>query len=220
MNIPAIRAAIAKLGTGEYQDGSSAAPGTTYQPIGDWFPELSDIPCHKPEAVRDDFWAVVKDYMAAHNWGWREAIAIDMGAANGYYIEGLQRIGVDFLHAVERDPASLSVLHALYPHADVTIWDVPPVGTLTRFSVALVMNLHMWWTKQGIADERMNWCAKYADTTYFQTAGKHSGGMCVVPALDSVGAECTYLQQFFESVTLVRTTTLHGGERHLWRCTS
>lgn len=213
MNIPAIRAAIAKLGTGEYQDGSSATPGWTYQPIGDWIPDLADIPCHKPDAVRDDFWAVVRDYAQLH--GWSMAGVVDLGAANGYYALGLKRLGVVNAFCVERDPASRAALKAL----GLTATTEPFRGHF-RYNVALVMNLHMWWAKQGVADERMKWCAANATTTYFQTAGKHSGGMCIIPELDSVEAERRYLERYFARVHHVRDTTLHGGIRRLWRCES
>lgn len=213
MNIEAVRAAIAKLGTGEYQDGSSTIPGTTYQPIGDWFPELADIPCHKPEAVRDDFWAVVRDY-AQHDKWWSTSV-IDMGAANGYYALGLKRLGVVNAVCVERDPASRDVLKAL----GLTATPEPLRGHFLH-DVALVMNLHMWWTKQGIADERMRWVAENASTTYFQTAGRHSHGMYTLDELGGAVDEETYLSRYFESVTFVRTTQKHGGVRHLWRCES
>lgn len=209
---PAVHAAIAQLGVGEYQDGSSAAPGTTYHPM-DWWPELRHTPSHKPDATRYDFWSVVQDWMYAGH-PWPGTTVLDWGAANGYYSEGLRRLGAD-VFCKERDPASADLLTALgLKFAYEGIEEDHTLG------VVLLMNVGCWLHKQGTLDDALRYCQRHSQVTYYQTATQASAGMYRMPGQHTQQDEERFLGQFFGTVTHVRDTTLHGGVRRLFRCSA
>ena len=203
-------ALLAQLGAGPYRDGSSATPGTLYQPMGDAFPALRGVPCHKPEAVRDDYRAV---YAAGYPWD-REAV-LDLGAATGYY----DSLPCAAYHGCEADPAAVAVAQAL--GLPVQHWPVTAAtahAAMARWvpTTVLLLNLPMWLAKQGELDGVL--AAVRGARVFFQTAGLASGGMVVDDRLGTVEDERAYLGAYFSAVEFVRTTRHHGGERHLWQC--
>lgn len=205
-----VRACIARLGQ-TYRDGSSAAPGTLYQPLGDWLPALADVPVHKPRAVREDFQTVTHNY---GDWTWR--MVLEIGCANGYYGLGLQQRGIASLHGVERDPDARGLCHAL-GFRDVVghLAELPHNGS---WDVGLCLNVQMWAHKQGDDRRLMDFLAAHCATVYFQTAGQRSQGMYTVPEFRDIDDERAYLRDWFTDVTWIRDTPHHGGLRTLWRC--
>jgi len=223
---PELRQAIAELGKGEYRDGSSTKAGWLYQPMGDFFPELKDVPVHCAEAVRHTFQIIEK-------CGPHKGTLIDIGCSTGYYLAGLgRRYGVAF--GIEKDLRAVRVAHMLGMNVMAAPDGSNVVGTeaagmaaggkgfepievdLVSPVTVLALNVHMWWSKQGIAEKQMKQLSGFADRVFFQTAGMSSAGRYRVNSFRNMNDERIYLSEWFDSIELLDTTTLHGGVRHLW----
>jgi hypothetical protein len=200
--------AIAQLGSGPYRDGSSTRAGWLYQPMGDFVPELQNVPCHWPDAVRHTF-GVIRDA------GGHEGTLIDVGCSTGYYLAGLS--GYSLAQGYERDPAALAIARACGLNVcSEELFGLTP-AEFPRPVTVLALNVHMWWVKQGVASDMMNRIANVADRCFFQTAGADSRGMFTVDFLRSAADEDRYLSWWFAHRELIDTTALHGGARRLWR---
>lgn len=187
------------------RDGSSTRPGYTYQPLLD--PAYADVPCHKPDAVRDDFQAVLQ----AHDW--TDARILDCGAHVGFYS---QLPG--WYHGLEADPHAAAIANAMgipVTHTAITPATLAQALAEHTPNVVLLLNLPMWLHKQGVLDD----CLQILDcTVFFQTAGAQSGGMFQDERLVDKDTEWAYLRQYFSTVLFIRSTTKHRGVRHLWKC--
>lgn len=207
-----LAALVAQLGVGPYRDGSSALPGTLYQPMGDFVPALAGVPCHKPEAVRDDYRAV---YEAGEPWA--QEVVLDLGCATGYY----GQLPCAAYVGLEADPAAAAVAQALgFAVQAEAVTPATLALALERWrpSTVLLLNLPMWLQRQRVLDDVLGVLGVLSARVFFQTAGLASGGMWVDDRLGTRDDEWAYLRAYFGVVDFVRTTRMHGGERHLWRC--
>lgn len=177
--------------------GSSTREGWLYQPMGDLVDWLKDVPIHKPDAVRDDYQAVVSTGVINAN-----SRVCDLGCATGYYPIRIAREYGCPTWGIEADPTARAIAEQL----GVEIVDDIPDDANTL----LMMNIHMWLPNQAEVMNR----ARHL-TTLFQTAGQGSGGMRKDPFLNRA-AEEKYLRQYWRQVDFIRTTNLHGGRRFLW----
>lgn len=201
---------IDNIGAGEYRDGSSTKKGWTYQPMGDFFPELARVRVHCAAAVRRTF-AAVRDA------GGHGGALIDLGCSTGYYLAGLRDL-YDLVLGWEADETAvaagrslgLDCRHASHPNSIELQSAVSPLTVLT-------LNVQMWWHKQGVDVDMMTMVAAHADRLFFQTATLDSGGRYKFP-ITGIDAEAEYLSRWWETLELIDETTHHGGIRRLWKC--
>jgi len=206
---PELKAAISRLGAGEYKDGSSTKPGWLYQPMGDFFHDLRDVPVHSAKAVRHTF-EIIKAHPTAE-----PGALLDFGCSTGYYLK-LPGYHEHARYGWDADENAVAVAKVL--GLVVNLWT--PAILRNHFYpkpvTALFLNCHMWAHKAGVADEMMAGIAQVADRVFFQTAGLHSAGRYRVLDFTNMEDERLYLSRWFGSIEHLDANPHHGGIRHLW----
>jgi hypothetical protein len=211
-----VRACLARLGDGGYQDGSSVRPGVPYQPLP--FPELADVPVQEPETVPAT-WSLIAEDLGPRP----PASALDVGANVGYYLWQCLQLGVARVTGVERDPRNRAVIEAIagwcgWRHQVALVSGLEDVTGV--HDVALVLNVHHWLHRQvGPAGTRaiMARLAQHVRRAYFVTAHRESAAYHRVEELADEAAIVAYLATCgFAGIRRLGVVAYHGAPRILF----
>jgi len=196
-------------------DGSSKHIGKLYHKLN--VPYFNNLPTHRDTSFEE---ANVILENTSSNIG----SVIDFGCANGNLIFTLMRnlelekaIGYEYYYSVFK---FLSNMKKLFNLEELEVRkEVTPSTEFEKVNLILCMNVHMWLVKRfgKDADKIIENMIKNSTVMFFQTAGKESEGMYKLDYLDSKETIEKYLTDRGGKVEFIRTSTLHGGKRHLFK---
>jgi len=200
----------------KYYDGSAKRRGRTYHIVD--IPYLKSIKFHRN--IGNEYGDMIR------NLSNPPRTVIDVGCAGGYYLFNLMRqFRLNKAIGFEADPNMfdfLNILRSIFSLDEFILKGKVNVDTMFE-SVDLVicMNIHMWLVKQlkEGADQVIVNLIKNSKELFFQTAGKESNGMYKVVELTSKEVVQDYLRRLGndKEVTYIKTTSQHGGKRHLFK---
>lgn len=201
-----MKSLINKIGAGEYKDGSSLCPGTTYHPIP--FDEFKDVPVHKTACYKE--LEIVKKYLPKGD------TLLDIGCAEGFYTFNL-RDRFKKVVGIERDENVLALLKALKKKYKIKNVYFYKDLIDEEFDITLMLNVHMWIRKQLGEDQTKEFMRNLKTKhLFFQTSHAESGGMYKVNELKNKEDIEAYLLDCGFRSKLIHTSQDHGGVRYMY----
>lgn len=220
---PRLQEAIDALATGELVPGSSAIPGTLYNPLP--FEELRGQKVHR-QAGSIQRWNLIRD--SVETFG--DKSVIDFGAASGYFTFKAAQAGASMVNAFDHDQKNIDVIREASSWARLPIspkcyrdtYLIEELKYLAPWDIGFCLSVLMWLGHER-ANNMIRWLSERVDVLFVDIAlrGDASSGADWLTSdrelIDWIKAESEYVADVRK---IGASMGMGGRDRALIRCST